>query len=257
MLSPKHCPHCLKRIPLKKRFRNKCPFCFRPYRRRSGNEERSAVGLWLEDRSTSFWFFIMLVFWVMFAMISQAFGNPDLLNFIDRRPIWFALSLFWLAMFAAVIGRMFLPLLLGAPKILRRERVTIKQYRWATITGFLIGIPLVLAFTGFDDWMLKFPATVFLLTVPIALMWSYQALTLTDKDYEDERTWSFLHEIGAPDKLEHRHRAYMTMIGLPVSALMFYFFMTHPYLARMLQESEASGIIAMLRTLANRATGRM
>ena len=196
------------------------------------------------------------MFWVIYAMISQAFGNADLLNFIDRRPVWFTISLFWQAMFAAVIGRMFLPLLLGAPKILRRERATIKNYRWLTILGMVLGIPLVLAFTGFDGWLRMFPATVFLFTVPIVLLWSYQALTLTDQDYEDERTWSFLHEIGAPDKLEHKHRAYMTLIGMPLSALMFYYFMTHPYLARMIQESEASGLIAMMRQLINRTTGR-
>ena len=255
MLSPKHCPHCLKRIPFKKRLRTKCPFCFRPYRRRSGIEDRTALGQWLEDRSTSFWFFLFLVVMVLYAMISQAFGNADLLNFIDRRPVWFGISLFWMAMYAALIGRIFLPLLLGAPRILRRERIMIKQYRKLTVIGLLLGIPFVLAFFG-RNWQLAFPGTVFLFFVPVSLMWSYQALTLSDEEYEDERTWAFLHEIGAPDKLEHRHRAYLTLIGLPVSALIFYFFMTHPFLARMLQESEASGIIAMLKQLVHRATGR-
>lgn len=256
MFSPKHCPHCLKRIPFKKRLRTKCPFCFRPFRRRSGNQDRSAIGLWFEDRSTSFWFFFFLVITVLYAMIAQALGNADMLKFIDRRPVWFAISLFWIAMFAALIGRIFLPLLLGAPKILRRERVMIKQYRMLTIIGLLLGIPLVLAFLGTDGWQLAFPGTVFLFFIPVSLMWSYQALTLTDQEYEDERTWAFLHEIGAPDKLEHRHRAYMTLIGLPLSALMFYYFMTHPYLARLLQESEASGLIAMFKQLVHRATGR-
>jgi hypothetical protein len=256
MISPKHCPHCLKRIPLKKRIRTRCPFCFRAFRRRSGLEDRTAIGLWLEDRSTSFWFFMFLVIIVLYAMIAQACGNADLLNFIDHRPVWFTISLFWMAMFTAVINRMFLPLLLGAPRIIRRERVMIKQYRRLTIIGLLLGIPLVLAFLGTDGWQRAFPGSVFLFFVPVTLMWSYQALTLTDEEYEDERAWAFLHEIGAPDKLEHRHRAYFTLIGLPISALIFYFFMTHPFLARMLQESEASGIIAMLKQLVHRATGR-
>ncbi len=256
MLSPKHCPHCLKRIPFKKRLRTRCSFCFRPFRRRSGNQDRTALGSWFEDRSTSFWFFLLLVVTVLYAMIAQALGNADMLNFIDRRPIWFAISLFWIAMFAALIGRIFLPLLLGAPKILRRERIMIKQYRKLTIIGLLLGIPLVLAFLGTDGWQRAFPGSVFLFFIPVSLMWSYQALTLTDEEYEDERTWAFLHELGAPDKLEHRHRAYFTLIGLPLSSLLFYFFMTHPFLARMLQESEASGILYMIRTLVHRTTGR-
>ena len=256
MISPKHCPLCHKRVPWRKRLRVKCPFCFRPFRRRSGNSERTALGLWLEDRSTSFWFFILLTVSVMYAMISQAFGNAELLNFIDQRPIWFALSILWAAMFIGVIGRIYVPLLLNAPRILRKERVIIKQYRSMTILGLLLGIPLVWAFTGGDGWARMFPATSFLFFIPLTLIWSFQALTLTEEDYEDERVWSFLHEIGAPDRLEHRHRAYFTMIGVPLSGLLFYYFMTHPWLARAIQESERSGIIAMLRELINRTTGR-
>ena len=192
----------------------------------------------------------------MLSMISQAFGNAELLNFIDRRPIWFALSILYMAMFAAVIGHIYVPLLLNAPKILRRERVVIKQYRKMTFVGLLLGVPLALAFSGFDGWARMFPGTVFLFFVPVTLLWAYQALTLTEEDYEDERVWSFLHEIGAPDRLEHRHNGYFSMIGLPLAALLFYYFMTHPWLARAIQESERSGLIAMLRQLWHRTTGR-
>ena len=256
MISAKHCPHCLKRIPLRKRLRARCPFCFRPFRRRSDNIERTAFGLWLEDRSTIFWFFVLLTIWMLYALISQALGNADLLNFIDRRPIWFMLSILWMAMFAAVIGRMFVPLLLGAPKILRKERTTIKQYRSMTIIGLLFGFPLVLAFVGFDGWQRAFPATAFLFFVPLTLFWSFQALTLTEQDYEDERVWSFLHEIGAPDRLEHRHHGFFAMVGLPLSGLLFYYFLSHPWLARAIKESGESGLIAMLRQLWLRTTGR-
>lgn len=256
MISGKRCPHCLKRIPLRKRFRTKCPFCFRPFRRRSDGSERTALGLWLEDRSTTFWFFVFLSSFVMFAMISQVFGNAELLNFIDQRPIWFALSIFYIAIFAAVIGRIYVPLLLNAPKILRKERTIIKQYRTLTFVGLLLGVPLALAFVGIDGWARAFPGTVFLFFVPVTLLWAYQGLVLTEEDYEDERVWSFLHEIGTPDRLEHRHHAYFSMIGLPLAALIFYYFMTHPWLARAIQASEQSGMIAMLWQLWNRTTGR-
>ena len=256
MLSPKHCPHCQKRIPLKKRLRARCPFCFKTFRRRSGKPDRTLVGLWLEDRSTSFWFFLLGCMFVLLALITQAFGHADLLNFIDQRPIWFALSIFYMAIFVAVIGRIYVPLLLNAPKILRRERIVIKQYRWMTFFGLLLGVPLVLAFTGFDGWASMFPATVFLFFVPLALLWAYQGLALTQEDYEDERVWSFLHEIGAPDRLEHRHNSYFTMIGLPLAALLFYYFMTHPWLAKAIQESERSGLIAMLKQIWQRTSGR-
>jgi hypothetical protein len=256
MISPKHCPHCHKRVPLRKRLKSRCPSCFKPFRRRSGRQDRTLVGLWLEDRSTSFWFFIFLSILVISAMILQATGNPDLLNFIDHHPVWFTLSVVWIAIFASMIGRIFVPLLLGAPKILRRERLTIKHYRSLTIAGLILGVPLVLAFTGIHGWLRMWPATVFLFFIPLSLLWSYQALTMTEEDYEDERTWSFMHELGAPDRLEHRHHAFFTMVGLPLAALLFYYFMTHPWLARAIQASERSGIIAMLRQLWQRTTGR-
>jgi hypothetical protein len=257
MISPRHCPHCQKRIPFKKRLRARCPFCFRPFRRRSGRQDRTLIGLWLEDRSTAFWYFIFLSVFVIVALVIQAFGNADLLNFIDRRPIWFLLSIFWIALFAGIIGRIYVPLLLGAPKILRRERAVIRQYRQMTATGLVLGIPLALAFTGFDGWAKMFPGTVFLFFVPVCLLWAYQGMAITQDDYEDERTWSFLHEIGVPDRLEHRHNSFFTMIGLPLAGLLYYYFMTHPWLAKAIQRSEASGLIAMLRQIWQRTTGRM
>src|SRR5512142_2620755 len=113
-MAPKRCPHCLKRIPLKKRFRKSCPFCFKAYRRRSGIAERSLIGQWLEDRNATFWIYVLVIFFGLLAMIMQAFGNAELLWFIDVHPIWFAISICYLAMFCATIGRIYFPLMLNA-----------------------------------------------------------------------------------------------------------------------------------------------
>ncbi len=246
MISPKRCPHCHKKISLRKRFKPRCPHCFKLTRRRSGIQDRSLIGQWLEDRNATFWFFVLLAVLVILAMIMQLFGQPDLLHFIDQRTFWFIVTVYYAAMFASIISRIYFPLLLDAPKILRRERETIRHYRNLTTWGLLLGVLLAILCVGINDVWTRLPGTIFLILVPPALFWSYQALTLTDVEYEDQRVWSFLQELGAQDRLEHRHHALFVLIGLPLSALMFYFFTTHPVLARMLQESSESGILAML-----------
>jgi hypothetical protein len=257
MAFTKHCPHCLKRIPIRKRFRPRCPYCFKAYRRHSGMAERGTIGLFLEDRSTAFWFLVLVGVFALLAMILQTTGHPTLLMFMDKRPIWFAITMFYLAMFVAIMGRMYFPLLLGAPKILRRERTVIRQYRNLTTAGLVLGVPFALLFTGFQDVWLKLPGTIFLFLVPTGLMWGYCALTLTEDDYEDERVWTFLQELGANDRLEHRHHGFIVLFGIPLAGAMFYYFMTHPVLARLIMESEESGLIAMFRELYNRTRGRM
>jgi len=255
MISPKHCPHCLKRIPWRKRLKPKCPFCLKAYRRRSGIQERGVVAHYLEDRGIAFWFCQLLVFTVLLAIILQITGHPTLIRFMDARPVWFVISVYWAALYASLISRMHVPLLLGAPKILRRERATIRQYKKLTVVGILVGIPFALLFVGTRYTWERFPGLVFLLLVPVSLLWAYQALTLTEEDYEDERVWSYLQELGAQDRLEHRHNAYFVLIGLPLAGLLFYHFMTHPWLARSLKESTESGIIAMLIELWRRMRG--
>jgi len=256
MLSPKRCPHCLKKIPLRKRFKNRCPHCFKVTRRRSGISDRSLIGQWLEDRNTTFWFFILLVVLVILAVAMQVFGQPDLLHFIDHRTFWFVVSVIYAAMFGSIISRIYFPLLLDAPKILRRERATIRSYRKLTMWGLIIGTIIAILWVGINDVWTRFPATVFLILMPVALFWSYQALVLTEEDYDDARVWSFLQELGAQDKLEHRHNALFVLIGLPLCALMYYYFTEHPYLARMIQESSESGILAMLSDAWHRVHAR-
>jgi hypothetical protein len=256
-MSPKHCPHCLKRVPFRKRFRVRCPFCFKPFRRRSGTQDRTLMGQWLEDRSTTFWFFNLAFLFVLLAVILQVSGYPDLIGMIDSRPVWFTLSIAYLAMFAATVGRIYFPLLLGAPKILRRERAAIRQYKVLTSVGLILGVPFAMLFLGTKSLFRAFPGTVFLFIIPTVILWAYHALTLTEEDYEDERVWSFLQEVGAAERLEHRHHAYMVLVGLPLCGLAFWYFLTHPYLANMLMESADSGIIAMFRELWLRTTGRV
>lgn len=256
MISPKHCPHCSKRIPWRKRLKPRCPFCFKTYRRRSGIKERGIVALYLEDRSIAFWFLHLLVLTVLLSVILQVTGHPMLIRFMDARPVWSLISVVWAAMYAVIIGRIYVPLLLGAPKIMRRERVTILHYKKLTAIGLIVGIPFALLFLGTRYTWERFPGLVFLLFVPVTLLWAYQALTLTDQDYEDERTWSYLQELGAQDRLEHRHYAYFALVGLPFAALLLYYFLLHPWLARTIMESCESGIIAMLIELYHRTTGR-
>ncbi|MCX6601819.1 MAG: hypothetical protein NT025_09725 [bacterium] len=214
------------------------------------------IAHFLEDRSIVFWFVQILIVTVLLAIILQVTGHPTLIRFMDARPVWFAISIYWAALYATLVGRMHVPLLLGAPKILRRERAVIRQYKRLTTVGILIGIPFALLFVGTRYTWERFPGLVFLLFVPVSLMWAYQALTLTAEDYEDERVWSYLQELGAQDRLEHRHNAYFVLVGLPLAALLFYYFMNHPWLARAINESAESGIIAMLIELWHRIKGQ-
>jgi hypothetical protein len=246
----------MKRIPWRKRLKPRCPFCFKPYRRRSGLQERGVVAHFLEDRGVAFWFFQLLIVTVLLAIILQVTGHPSLIRFMDARPVWFTISVYWAALYASLIGRMHIPLLLGAPRILRRERAVIRQYKRLTTIGILVGIPFALLFVGTRYTWERFPGLVFLLFVPVSLMWAYQALTLTVEDYEDERVWSYLQELGAQDRLEHRHNAYFVLVGLPLAGLLLYYFLMHPWLARALKESAESGIISMLVDLWHRIKGQ-
>jgi hypothetical protein len=215
--------------------------------------ERGVVGQWLEDRGKTFWFFLLTVVLVMGGALGQIWGHPDLINFIDERPVWFFISVFWLAMYAGVVGRIYFPLLLGAPTILRKERPMIRQFKLLTAVGFVVGIGLVIMMIGMDRSFEVFPGTVFLVTVPIALMWAYLGLLLRDDDYEDDRVWSYLAEIGAADRMEFRQNGYFAMFGLPIAGLIFYYFMTHPWLAWAIRNSQ---LLAMFRELWRRATDR-
>lgn len=247
----KRCPNCLKKIPFKKRFGRKCPHCERTFRRRSEGPKRGMIGVWLEDRDTFFWFFLLTILTVLLALFAQVFGNPDLIDFIDEHTIWFFITMYYTAMLATIIGRIYVPLMLGAPRIIRRERVMIKQYRILTAVGLGIGVLLCLGIIGPRFLLRMFPGTVFLLTVPVALMWGYLALVLTESDYEDARTWSFLAEIGAGERLEHRQHGYMTMITLPITGLVFYYLSKNPFLFWWIKNSI---LLALFRELWHRAT---
>jgi len=223
--------------------------------------ERSLMGQWLEDRNTTFWVYILVVVLGLLAMILQVFGEPELLWFIDTHPIWFAISIIYLAMVTTTMARIYFPLMLNAPKIMRMERPAIRQYRNLTTAGLILGAPFALVFLRLsvnvsNPWR-AFPATAFLFMLPTILFWAYHALTLTDEDYEDERVWSFLQEVGAADRLEHRHNAFFVLFGIPISCAIFYFFLVHPYIANALKESTDSGLIAMFRELWQRTASHM
>ncbi len=253
MTSKKLCPHCLKVIPFKHRFRAKCPHCLRPLRRHSEGE-RGTIGLWLEDRGKWWWFFNLLIVSVIGAMIGQMAGrHSSFLNFISGHPVMFVLSLYYLAAFASIISRIYFPLLLGAPRILRRERQQIKQYKIFTAVGIVLGLILSLAVVGMDQFFVLFPVSVLLFTLPIALLWGYIALVLQEPDYEDERVWSFLTEIGAGDRLDHRHRGYYVLVLVPVAALIYYWMMQNQWLYYWFSDST---LVSMFMELYNRATGR-
>jgi hypothetical protein len=109
---------------------------------------------------------------------------------------------------------------------------------------------------GTREFWASFPAVAFLFMLPVGVLWAYHALTLTEEDYDDERTSSFLHEIGASDRLEHRHHAFFVLVGIPLCGLAFYYHLQHPFLARMIQESAESGMIAMFVELWRRTKGQ-
>ena len=249
----KSCPHCFKRIPLRKLYAAKCPYCFKIIRQRSGDQDRTVVGLWLEDRGTTFWFFIMLLVHVMAAMIGQVMKKPDLLKFIDAHPVWFLISIFYVAGFASIISRIYFPLMLGAPRILRRERQMVKQYKWLTAVGLVLGPPLAFAAMGTRNLFPMFPATVFLGLLPVAVMWAYLAIALHEDDYEDERVWSYLAELGAAERLEHRHHGIILLSTLPVAGVIFYFFMNNLWIAYNMRNSI---LIEMFKALWNAAKER-
>jgi hypothetical protein len=222
-------------------------------RRRSGMSERGTVGQWLEDRGNVFWFFLLLTISVIYAMIAQLSGSPSLLNFIDEHTIWFAITLYYLAIFLSIIGRIYFPLMLGAPKILRKERHMVSQFKLLTAIGLALGPLLAIALVGTRDFFRSFPATAFLITIPVTLMWAYLALVLNENDYEDERVWSYLAEIGAGERLEFRQHGYFVLIGLPLAALLFYYFMQNKWIAYSIRNSV---LIEMFRELWHRATTR-
>lgn len=254
MTSKKLCPHCIKVIPFRHRFKQKCPHCLRPLRRRSEGE-RGTVVLWLEDRGKLWWMFVLLVICVIGAMIGQMAGrHSSFLNFISGHPIMFLLSLYYLAAFASIISRMYVPLMLGAPKILRRERQQISQYKIFTAVGIVLGLGLSLIVIGPGQYFVMFPASVFLFTLPIALLWAYLALVLQEPDYEDERVWSYLTELGAGDRLDHRHNGYLVLVMVPLAALLFYWMTQNQWIYYWFSDST---LVSMFKELYMRATGRM
>jgi hypothetical protein len=249
----KSCPHCFKRIPFRKLYATKCPFCFKTIRQRSGEQDRTVVGLWLEDRGTTFWFFIMLLLHVTAAMFLQVMRKPSLLNFIDAHPVWFLISIFYVASFASIISRIYFPLMLGAPRILRRERQMIIQYKWLTAVGLLLGPVLSFSVVGTRNLFTMFPATVFIGLLPAAIMWAYLALALHEDDYEDERIWSYLAELGAAERLEHRHHGMMLLWTLPLAGVIFYFFVNNLWIAWSMRNSI---LVEMFKALWNAAKER-
>jgi hypothetical protein len=254
MTSKKLCPHCLKVIPFKHRLKSKCPHCFRPIRRKSEGE-RSTFVLWLEDRGKYWWMFVLLVISVIGAMIGQMAGrHSSFLNFISSHPIMFLLSLYYLGAFASLIVRMYIPLMLGAPRILRRERPQIRQYKIFTAIGMVLGLALSLFVVGADQYFQLFPASVLLFTIPIAIMWAYLALVLQEPDYEDERVWSYLTELGAGDRLDHRHNGYLVLIMVPIAGLIFYWMEQNQWIYYWFSDST---LVSMFKELYMRATGRM
>ena len=254
MTSKKLCPHCQHVIPWKDRLKSKCPHCFRPLRRKS-ESERSTFVLWLEDRGKWWWFYMLLVICVVGAMVGQLAGrHSSFLNFISGHPIMFGLSLYYLAAFASIISRIYVPLMLGAPRILRRERQQITQYKIFTAVGMALGLGLDFVLIGANQFFVMFPLTVLLFTLPIAILWAYLALVLVETDYDDERVWSFLTEIGAGERLDHRHHGYYVLVMVPISALIFYWMMQNQWIYYWFADSQ---LIAMFNELINRATGRV
>ncbi|MCB9357725.1 MAG: hypothetical protein H6508_00290 [Calditrichaeota bacterium] len=253
MTSKKLCPHCLKIIPLKHRFKRRCPHCFRPLRQHSENE-RTLLGTWFEDRGKWWWFFILLVIFVVGAMVAQMAGrHSSLLNFISGHPILFAITLYYLASFFSIISRIYFPLMIGAPRILRRERAQVRSYKTFTAAGVVLGLILSISVVGPRNYFVMLPASAVLFTIPIALLWAYLALVLQEPDYEDERVWSYLTELGAADRLDHRQAGYYVLIMVPIAALIFYWMMQNLWLYHWFADSL---FVDMFRELYMRATGR-
>jgi hypothetical protein len=207
--------------------------------------------MWLEDRGWIFWIFILTVIHVIAAMIAQVNGHADLLNFISEHPYWFAASLFYAAEFLSVVSRIYFPLMLNAPRIYRKERAIINHYKVLTAIGLALGPVLSFSILGTNNLFTIFPVTVFLGFLPLAIMWAYLALVLNENDYEDERTWSFLAELGASERLEHRHHGFILMGTIPVALFIFYLLMNNLWIIFNMKHSI---LISMFKELWNRAT---
>jgi hypothetical protein len=98
-----------------------------------------------------------------------------------------------------------------------------------------------------------FPATVFIGLLPAAIMWAYLALALHEDDYEDERIWSYLAELGAAERLEHRHHGMMLLWTLPLAGVIFYFFVNNLWIAWSMRNSI---LVEMFKALWNAAKER-
>ncbi|MBK8130713.1 MAG: hypothetical protein IPK53_18035 [bacterium] len=129
----------------------------------------------------------------------------------------------------------------------------ISQYKVLTGVGMVLGVIFSVVVIGPGQYFVMFPASVFLFTIPIAIMWAYLALVLQEPDYEDERVWSFLTEIGGGDRLDHRQNGYYVLIGVPLAALIFYWGMQNQWIYHWLSNSQ---LLGMFRELYLRTTGR-
>ncbi|MBU1636595.1 hypothetical protein KKC97_02915, partial [bacterium] len=129
---------------------------------------------------------------------------------------------------------------------IRRERHMIIQYKRLTAIGLLIGPVLSVAAVGYRNLFHMFPVTVFLGLLPVAIMWAYMALALNEQDYEDERVWSYLAELGASERLDHRHHGFMVLGTIPVAFIIFYGFVNNLWIAYSMRNSI---LVAMFKEL--------
>ena len=76
-------------------------------------------------------------------------------------------------------------------------------------------------------------------------------LALSEEEFEDQRVWSFLTELGCGERMEFRYRSYGALIGIPLAAALFYLIMTHPSFSQAIKDQ-----MDLIKDIAYKSTHR-
>jgi hypothetical protein len=183
-----------------------------------------------EDRGFFFWLISYFIFILFLSVIENLFGPGSLKLLLDRYKFISLLMFIYVAAHLKIIRNIYSVLRPGYPEPYWTDRLIIRQMRIGTsmalAAGFIVSLVIVRPWNIFA----LIPAYALIISLFTALYWSIKSFRMDDREFQDPKVQTYFVFLGVRRLRLYRQVSGAYIIGLIVSAGIFYGFMHIPNL---------------------------
>jgi len=216
-----------------------CPSCGEalPRRRPVITEWTERAFAFSDDRGFLFWLLIFSLLIAFLAALEHLLGGGELARLLDQHKFISILMLLYTAGLLKIVRNVNSVFRPGYPGPYWTDRLIIKKFRRGTNRLLILGLIVSLFIVGPFNIFELMPAYILIVSLFLALFWSVESFRVDDKEFLDAKVLSYFNYLGVRKLRIWRQVSGVYLIGLIVSAAIFYGLYHVPGLWWMIKEN--------------------